>query len=108
MSPQEHRRPQEEEAEADGQEAHEHEHDDLRQVLMEQAHEEIIWAIEHHRGRIYTASADGTCRVWDMRTHRCVHVFDDHRRPVLCIAIVKGRYLCTGGYDHRINVYEID
>ena len=76
--------------------------------MMEQAHDEIIWAIEHHRGRIYTASADGTCRVWDAETRRCLHVFDDHRRPVLCIAIVKGRYLCTGGYDHRINVYEME
>ena len=83
------------------------EDDPPRQSLMEQAHDEIIWAIEHHRGRIYTAPADGTCRVWDAQTRRCLHVFDDHRRPVLCIAIVKGRYLCTGGYDHRINVYEM-
>ena len=76
-------------------------------ATMEQAHDEIIWAIKHYGGRVYTASADGTCRVWDAETRRCVHVFDDHRRPVLCIAVVKGRYLATGGYDHRIHVYEM-
>ena len=76
--------------------------------MMEQAHEEIIWAIKKHGDRLFTASADGTCRVWDVESRRCVHVFDDHRRPVLCIAILSGRFLCTGGYDHRINVYAMD
>ena len=76
-------------------------------LMMEQAHDEIIWAIKKHEDRLFTASADGTCRVWDVVSRRCVHVFDDHRRPVLCVTILSGRYLCTGGYDHRINVYDI-
>jgi F-box/WD-40 domain protein 7 len=76
--------------------------------MMEQVHDEIIWAIKKHGDRLFTASADGTCRAWDVDSRRCVHVFDDHRRPVLCIAILSGRFLCTGGYDHRINVYAMD
>ena len=37
-------------------------------------HEEIIWAIEHSEGRLFTASADKTVRVWDLETRRCVQV----------------------------------
>ena len=80
----------------------------LDAYMMEQAHDEIIWAIKKHGNRLFTASADGTCRVWDVDSRRCVQVFDDHRRPVLCIAILSHKFLCTGGYDHRINVYAID
>jgi WD40 repeat protein len=37
-----------------------------------QGHSEIIWAIEVHGNRVYTASADKTVRVWDLGTKRCL------------------------------------
>lgn len=37
-------------------------------------HEEIIWALEVHGGRLFTASADKTVRVWDIASKRCVQV----------------------------------
>lgn len=39
-----------------------------------QGHAEIIWAIEVHGDRVYTASADKTVRVWDLNSKRCVQV----------------------------------
>jgi F-box/WD-40 domain protein 7 len=75
--------------------------------LLQDAHDEIIWAIKKHGSSLLTASADATVRVWDVQSKRCRHVFDDHRRPVLSLAVTDG-YICTGGYDHRIFVYEND
>lgn len=66
-----------------------------------QGHEEIVWAVEVHGHRLFSASADKTIRVWDIDSRRCEHVLEDHTRPVLSLAISSSR-LYSGSYDFTI------
>lgn len=68
-----------------------------------QGHEEIVWAVEVHGHRLFSASADKTIRVWDIDSRRCEHVLEDHTRPVLSLAI-SGNRLYSGSYDFTIKV----
>jgi F-box/WD-40 domain protein 7 len=68
-----------------------------------QGHEEIVWAVEVHGHRLFSASADKTIRVWDIDSRRCEHVLEDHTRPVLSLAI-SGSRLYSGSYDFTIKV----
>jgi F-box/WD-40 domain protein 7 len=68
-----------------------------------QGHEEIVWAVEVHGHRLFSASADKTIRVWDVDSRRCEHVLEDHTRPVLSLAI-NGNRLYSGSYDFTIKV----
>lgn len=70
---------------------------------MLQGHEEIVWAVEVHGHRLFSASADKTIRVWDIDSRRCEHVLEDHTRPVLSLAI-SGNRLYSGSYDFTIKV----
>ena len=63
-----------------------------------QGHDEIVWAIEIHAGRVFSASADRTVRCWDAETRRCDKVLEDHTRPVLSLA-VGDSCLFSGSYD---------
>jgi hypothetical protein len=68
-----------------------------------QGHEEIVWAVEVHGRRLFSASADKTIRVWDIDSRRCEHVLEDHTRPVLSLTI-SGNRLYSGSYDFTIKV----
>jgi F-box/WD-40 domain protein 7 len=39
-----------------------------------QGHDEIVWAVEIHAQRLFSASADKTIRVWDIASKRCEQV----------------------------------
>lgn len=39
-----------------------------------QGHDEIVWAVEIHNQRLFSASADKTIRVWDIASKRCEQV----------------------------------
>jgi WD40 repeat protein len=75
--------------------------DDPTNIL--QGHDEIVWAIEIHGNRVFSASADRTVRVWDTDSKRCDHVLEDHSRPVLSLAIGND-LLFSGSYDNTIKV----
>lgn len=68
-----------------------------------QGHDEIVWAVEVHGQRLFSASADKTIRVWDVASRRCEKVLEDHSRPVLSLAISNNR-LYSGSYDYNIKV----
>lgn len=68
-----------------------------------QGHEEIVWAVEVHGRKLFSASADKTIRVWDIDSRRCEHVLEDHTRPVLSLTI-SGNRLYSGSYDFTIKV----
>ena len=70
---------------------------------MVQGHEEIVWAVEVHGRRLFSASADKTIRVWDIESKRCEHVLEDRTRPVLSLSISNGK-LYSGSYDYSIKV----
>eukprot|EP00890_Picochlorum_soloecismus_P002293 jgi/Picsp_1/3064/NSC_01286-R1_f-box wd repeat-containing protein 7 len=73
------------------------------QVLR--GHDEIIWALEKCGNHLITASADTTVRIWNIPIRRCVHVLEDHRRPVLSLAVTD-QFIFSGSYDFTIKVWD--
>ena len=73
------------------------------QVLR--GHDEIIWALEKKGNHLITASADTTVRIWNIPNKRCVHVLEDHRRPVLSLAVTD-QFIFSGSYDFTIKVWD--
>ena len=59
----------------------------LRPPTILRGHHEIVWAVESSKGRLFSASADRSVRVWDVASRRCEAVLEDHARPVLCLAL---------------------
>lgn len=84
----------------------EHQMDTLDHPPLLIGHDEIIWAVEVHSNRLFSASADKTIRVWDMESRRCENVLEDHTRPVLSLTISNGR-LYSGSYDFSIKVWNL-
>lgn len=72
-----------------------------------QGHEEIVWAVEVHGRRLFSASADKTIRVWNIDSRRCEYVLEDHARPVLSLATSNGK-LYSGSYDFTIKVWNLE
>ncbi len=73
-----------------------------------EGHEEIVWAVEATDGHLFSASADKTIRVWDTQTRRCVHVLEEHTRPVLSLAVSQRHgKLFSGSYDCSIRVWDL-
>ena len=95
--------------------------DDSTDNIMS-GHDEIVWALEVANGRLFSASADKTIRVWDVASRRCVQVceqhactrcitfprqvLEDHARPVLSLAI-HDDHLFSGSYDFTIRVWDL-
>ena len=71
-----------------------------------EGHEEIVWAVETTNSLVFTASADKTVRVWDIPSRRCVHVLEEHTRPVLSLAMsTRHKRLFSGSHLlHRARV----
>lgn len=56
---------------------------------------------------VATASFDNTARLWDSVTGECLHVFEDHRRPVYALTFSPdGKFLVTGGGDGLLYIYD--
>lgn len=69
-------------------------------------HDEIVWALEHRAGRVFSASADKTVRVWCPHEKRCLHVLEGHSRPVLSLASTQDA-LFSGSYDNSVRVWQL-
>lgn len=69
-------------------------------------HDEIVWAIQKHGRRFFSASADRSVRVWDAVEGRCMHVLEGHSRPVLALAACDA-FLFSGSYDHSVRVWDM-
>lgn len=69
-------------------------------------HDEIVWAIQKHGRRFFSASADRSVRVWDAVEGRCMHVLEGHSRPVLALAACDS-FLFSGSYDHSVRVWDM-
>ena len=74
-----------------------------------EGHEEIVWAVEATENYLFSASADKTIRVWDTASRRCMHVLEEHTRPVLSLAVsVEHGKLFSGSYDCSIRVWDLN
>ncbi|KIK70585.1 hypothetical protein GYMLUDRAFT_89601 [Collybiopsis luxurians FD-317 M1] len=57
---------------------------------------------------IATGSFDGATRLWDSVTGKCLHAFQDHRRPVYALDVSpNNRWLSTGGGDGWLHIYDL-
>ena len=73
-----------------------------------EGHEEIVWAVEATPSHLFSASADKSIRVWDTATRRCLHVLEEHTRPVLSLAVShRHGKLFSGSYDCSIRVWDM-
>jgi len=53
-----------------------------------------------------TSSFDGTVRIWDTVTGKCMKVLVDHKRPVYAVAFSPdSNWLATGGGDGWLHIY---
>jgi WD40 repeat protein len=58
--------------------------------------------------RLVSGGADGTVRVWDVRTGEPLHVFEWHRKWVTCLAMSPdGTTVATGSEDSTIAVWDM-
>ncbi|TFK17056.1 WD40 repeat-like protein [Coprinopsis marcescibilis] len=57
---------------------------------------------------VATASFDNTARLWDSVTGQCLHVIEDHKRPVYAIAFSpNGQFFATGGGDGWLHIFDM-
>lgn len=59
-----------------------------------------------HAERIVSSSWDGTVRVWDWRTGKCVYVIREHSDQVFCTAVTPdGNCVASGSMDKTVCVF---
>ena len=55
------------------------------------------------------ASVDKICRVWNMKTERCIHQLTGHGHKVTCCKFVgKGKNVLTGSADRSLKLWDIN
>lgn len=73
-------------------------------------HKSMIWRIAWAPdGRtLASPSEDGTIRLWDAETGKCLRTFKGHNQPVECVAFdPNGRVLASGSEDNTINLWDL-
>jgi WD40 repeat protein len=59
-----------------------------------------VWAAVLGTHNLYSASYDGSVRVWRLSDGLCVRVLEAHTGPMWCLALSEnGRRLYSGSYD---------
>ena len=58
-------------------------------------------------GTLVSGSEDGTLRVWDVVTRRCVAVKSDHRSAVNCLSLTPDGMLLSGSDDATVKVWAL-
>ena len=69
----------------------------------------IAWQPAHVQmpcQRFVTASQDGTAKVWDANTRRCIYTLSGHTRPVTCVKWGGDGYIHSSSRDGTIMVWD--
>lgn len=55
-----------------------------------------------------TVSGDGTARVWDTYTGKCLQILEGHSADVTCVVLTsRGRFAVTGSVDGTAQVWDL-
>jgi WD40 repeat protein len=72
-------------------------------------HKDVVLALcsDPARGLLFSASSDGSVKVWDVAISKCTHTLEGHTGDVHALAIYGRKYLCSGSSDKTIRVWDI-
>ncbi|MCP4897451.1 MAG: hypothetical protein GY906_10810, partial [bacterium] len=82
----------------------------LRRVLAFRGHDGCPGVVSWHPGGdlLASASADGSVRLWDVRSGRSAGEMKGHIGPVTAMTISPdGRFSATGGHDGSIVLWDL-
>lgn len=75
-------------------------------------HDEAVLDIAVHNGMLFSASADSTVRIWDLKTYECIHVID-HTHDVqgedqVLVMIVTDDRLISGTMKGIVHIFDLN
>lgn len=59
-------------------------------------------------GKVMSCGSDGTLRLWNYQTGRCLRMFEGHRGPVACVAWGMPNVAASGGLDGTVRVWNVN
>lgn len=76
-----------------------------------EGHQETVNAMQVHNGMLYTCSGDRTVKAFNLRSRKCVAVFEGHSTKVNCLVVSSGprlpQRLYSGSSDQTIRCYSL-
>jgi WD40 repeat protein len=70
-------------------------------------HTDAVYCLQMGLGQLFSGSADMTIKVWDLKTHTCLHTILT-RGEVLCLQLSPdGTKLFSGSSDHTIQIWDL-
>ncbi|XP_006651037.1 zinc finger CCCH domain-containing protein 48-like [Oryza brachyantha] len=68
-------------------------------------HDKAVVSLAQGKGALYSGSADGSIRVWDLETHRCIYSFAGHSSAVTALLCWE-RFLLSSSDDGTVKVWQ--
>ncbi|KAK5857917.1 hypothetical protein PBY51_011126 [Eleginops maclovinus] len=88
-----------------------HGEEDLPTAGVFEGHQEAVNAVQIYDGLLYTCSGDRTVRAFNLKTHKCVGVFEGHSSKVSCLLVSAApslhHRLYSGSSDQTICCYSL-
>ncbi|KAJ1979315.1 hypothetical protein H4R34_002869, partial [Dimargaris verticillata] len=73
-------------------------------------HKDVVLAVrvDPTRGFVYSGSRDGTAKVWNLHTHRCIKTLQGHSMAVSCLDVDASEgTMATGSWDGTVRVWAL-
>lgn len=78
----------------------------ISQTFQNNLHRSRIGCIANYEHLLITGSRERNCKITDTRSNNLVHTLNDHSQEI-CGISVNDSYLCTGGNDNKVFVYDM-
>ncbi|XP_039255919.2 uncharacterized protein LOC120332685 [Styela clava] len=72
-----------------------------------EGHDGKVLCVDFNNRVLVSGSADGTIRVWSLRSATTIQVLNGHTKGVWCVAIYTACLVISGSYDRTIKVWNI-